>query len=354
MPEMLMETVITLFNQIMEAALEFVFPEADVHGSFYCYEEKSSNHLKVEDEEIVNNEIKLLMKNLLSLPLLPSGEIHQLINGMTDQQEAQPFLRESLTLIENITVEKLSVYRNTDHLTDAFLLYEARLNVLLGKTPEIWNFIKKIIDLQSRTFKDKANIDSNNSRNCYSTKIIEKSKKNIKRFWENLDNGTYTPQEVLKCAFAICVEDAINIFELKKVTNVENEENNENNRNYENNEEGQIMEQAEPPVLPVLPAPPQNIQNQDMEINLNEELIPERNVPLMLPPTERAEIAVQTDREEPTMCCICQEMSATRTFVPCGHFIICNTCAEEFQERGETLCPHCRDPYLMITRIFNN
>merc|ERR1711964_810290 len=54
---------------------------------------------------------------------------------------------------------------------------------------------------------------------------------------------------------------------------------------------------------------------------------------------EKAEQKLEANEDE-RMCMICQERERTGTFLPCGHFILCEVCATDVKLSKR--CPKCR------------
>jgi hypothetical protein len=64
---------------------------------------------------------------------------------------------------------------------------------------------------------------------------------------------------------------------------------------------------------------------------------------------------IEIDRQDPYCCAVCMVRRIKTAVVPCGHQIMCVTCAREFranQTDTSSLCPLCRAPVESIVKLF--
>jgi len=54
--------------------------------------------------------------------------------------------------------------------------------------------------------------------------------------------------------------------------------------------------------------------------------------------------------EEGKLCVICFDGEKTHAFIPCGHFCVCENCAERLKDNGD--CPVCRAKIVQVNKIF--
>lgn len=59
----------------------------------------------------------------------------------------------------------------------------------------------------------------------------------------------------------------------------------------------------------------------------------------------------EKEEDEDKRCIICFENKIKYIFIPCGHFIVCGTCAKRVYETTSK-CPTCRHRYTNLTKVF--
>lgn len=62
-----------------------------------------------------------------------------------------------------------------------------------------------------------------------------------------------------------------------------------------------------------------------------------------------------SDGEEETesrLCVVCQDVGKTHALIPCGHFCLCEHCAEHIVRQSPRVCPLCRRAVRSVVRIW--
>lgn len=51
-------------------------------------------------------------------------------------------------------------------------------------------------------------------------------------------------------------------------------------------------------------------------------------------------------------CVVCLEKERTHILIPCGHFILCKSCVDIFEQKKISNCPFCQTNIQLINRVF--
>ena len=64
-------------------------------------------------------------------------------------------------------------------------------------------------------------------------------------------------------------------------------------------------------------------------------------------------VAEATDDAHDTTCVVCMDSRRTHTFVPCGHVVVCQNCADAIMAgEGAKECPVCSTKATMVMKIY--
>ena len=66
---------------------------------------------------------------------------------------------------------------------------------------------------------------------------------------------------------------------------------------------------------------------------------------------KRARLRLELEQQENRLCGVCMDQQRSTAMVPCGH-TFCGDCAARQMAQAQRLCPECRAPIQLTTRVF--
>ncbi|XP_074113911.1 uncharacterized protein LOC141536974 [Cotesia typhae] len=152
------------------------------------------------------DDMKLFIRKLLSLALLPENDIKKAFTCLLNDHKTLSELFKGLTnyfssyWLKVIKPHRFSCYRNTIRTNNYLESYHRTLKWKLGSHPQIWEFTEGIAALQELTAIEKSSLENNlKIRRTADKKIVLKNEM-IQYLWDLYDNGTLEIDNFLHCA----------------------------------------------------------------------------------------------------------------------------------------------------------